>query len=224
MVLTIKPNVLFFEIVECTNISVFSAPFAGQLLPTSLHFLPQEVLRRILDRNDEFTRRESIKLFIGTWNVNGGRNVRSLLNRDTDLSDWLVVGGRDIDFSTGTISGFRNPNADPAAFARPTDIVAVGFEEIIDLNAGNVVTGKQSSYNQAYWRNQLQTLLNETSQTGEPFVLLCETQLVGVCIFVFIRLGLCDHIRGLDTSSLKTGLHGKAGNKGACAFRLQVEH
>ena len=187
----------------------------GQFLPRSLHFLPQSVLENILERNAEFTRRERLKVFIGTWNVNGGRNVRSLAYRDNDLSDWLVEERR-------AYIGFRNPHIEPEVFARPTDIYAVGFEEIIDLNAGNVVAGKQSSENQQHWGSILQTLIDKASITGEPYVLLCTTQLVGVCIFVFLRLGLCEYIRGLASASVKTGLHGKAGNKGAVAVRFQV--
>ncbi|KAL5111754.1 Synaptojanin-1 [Taenia crassiceps] len=188
---------------------------AGQFLPPRLHFLPQSVLQSILDRNAEFTCREQLKVFIGTWNVNGGRNVRSLAHRDNDLSDWLLE-------SRQNYTGYRNPHANSEAFTRPTDIFAVGFEEIIDLNASNVVANKQSSENQRYWGTTLQTLFDEASETGEPYVLLCTTQLVGVCIFVFLRLGLCEYIRGLASASVKTGLHAKAGNKGAVAVRFQL--
>ncbi|VDK39948.1 unnamed protein product [Taenia asiatica] len=188
---------------------------AGQFLPPRLHFLPQSVLQSILDRNAEFTCREQLKIFIGTWNVNGGRNVRSLAHRDDDLSDWLLEGRQHY-------TGYRNPYADSEAFIRPTDIFAVGFEEIIDLNASNVVANKQSSENQRYWGTTLQTIFDQASETGEPYVLLCTTQLVGVCIFVFLRLGLCEYVRGLASASVKTGLHAKAGNKGAVAVRFQI--
>lgn len=187
----------------------------GQFLPPRLHFLPQSVLQSILDRNAEFTRCEQLKIFIGTWNVNGGRNVRSLAHRDNDLSDWLLAGRQHY-------TGYRNPYADSEAFTRPTDIFAVGFEEIIDLNASNVVANKQRSENQRYWGATLQTLFDQASETGEPYVLLCTTQLVGVCIFVFLRFGLCGYVRGLASASVKTGLHAKAGNKGAVAVRFQV--
>lgn len=119
--------------------------------------------------------------------------------------------------------GFRNSQASPDAFARPIDIYAIGFEEIIDLNAGNVVAGKQSSENQNHWGTKLQKMLDTLEPTlKESYVLVCTTQLVGVCIFVFVRLGLCEYIRGLSSASVKTGLHGTAGNKGAVAVRFQV--
>ncbi|KAM7541625.1 hypothetical protein Aperf_G00000043699 [Anoplocephala perfoliata] len=188
---------------------------AGQFLPLRLHFLPQPVLQSILDRNAEFTHRERLKVFVGTWNVNGGRYVRSLAHRDNDIADWLLE-------KQQRYTGYRNPHADPEAFSRPTDIFAIGFEEIIDLNAGNVVAGKQSSESQTYWGNTLQSLLDQNSETGEPYVLLCTTQLVGVCIFIFLRMGLCDYIRGLSSASIKTGMGGKTGNKGAVAVRFQI--
>ncbi|EUB62095.1 Synaptojanin-1 [Echinococcus granulosus] len=219
---TIKNN--FFDsakqeamvsVLNCSSLVGWQRLVACQFLPPRLHFLPQSVLQNILDRNAEFTRRERLKVFIGTWNVNGGRNVRSLAHWDNNLSDWLLE-------SRHNYTGFRNPYVESEAFTRPTDIFVVGFEEIIDLNASNVVANKQSSENQQYWGTTLQTLFDQASETGEPYVLLCTTQLVGVCIFVFLRLGLCEYVRGLASASVKTGLHAKAGNKGAVAVRFQI--
>nr|CDS31929.1 synaptojanin 1 [Hymenolepis microstoma] len=219
---TIKNN--FFDsakqeamvaLLNSSSLSGWQRLVAGQFLPRQLHFLPQSVLQSILDRNAEFTRRERLKVFVGTWNVNGGRYVRSLAHQDNDIADWLLEKGK-------RYTGYVNPHADPEAFSRPTDIFAVGFEEIIDLNAGNVVAGKQSSESQTYWGTTMQALFNQNPETEESYVLLCTTQLVGVCIYVFLRLGLCDYVRGLSSASVKTGMHGKAGNKGACAVRFQI--
>ncbi|VUZ46885.1 unnamed protein product [Hymenolepis diminuta] len=219
---TIKNN--FFDsakqeamvaLLNSSSLSGWQRLVAGQFLPRPLHFLPQSVLQSILDRNAEFTHRERLKVFVGTWNVNGGRYVRSLAHRDNDIADWLLEKEK-------RYTGYVNLHADPEAFSRPTDIYAIGFEEIIDLNAGNVVAGKQSSESQTYWGTTMQAMLDRNSETGEPYVLLCTTQLVGVCIYVFLRLGLCDYVRGLSSASVKTGMHGKAGNKGACAVRFQI--
>ncbi|VDO05611.1 unnamed protein product [Rodentolepis nana] len=219
---TIKNN--FFDtakqeamvaLLNSSSLSGWQRLVAGQFLPRQLHFLPQSVLQSILDRNAEFTRRERLKVFVGTWNVNGGRSVRSLAHQDDNIADWLLEKEK-------RYTGYVNPHADPEAFSRPTDIFAIGFEEIIDLNAGNVVAGKQSSESQTYWGTTMQALFNQNAETDEPYVLLCTTQLVGVCIYVFLRIGLRDYVRGLSSASVKTGLHGKAGNKGACAVRFQI--
>lgn len=177
------------------------------------------MLTKILDRHSEFMSREPLKLFVGTWNVNGGKDGH-LVHKDQSLCKWLFNLPEDCDDNFG----YRNPNASLDAFTRPTDIFAIGFEEIINLNAGNVVAGKQSSDSQQRWLKKLNAVLDENSTTGEHYILLSTTQLVGVCLFVFIRMGLCEYVRGLSYASLKTGMHGNAGNKGAVAIRFEVSH
>jgi xylose isomerase len=50
--------------------------------------------------------------------------------------------------------------------------------------------------------------------------LLTSQQLVGVCLYVFIRPQLANCLRDVATDSVKTGLGGATGNKGASAIRF----
>jgi synaptojanin len=54
----------------------------------------------------------------------------------------------------------------------------------------------------------------------EPYSLLTSQQLVGVCLYVFVRPQLAKFIRDVATDSVKTGLGGATGNKGAAAIRF----
>lgn len=98
--------------------------------------------------------------------------------------------------------------------AEPCDIFAIGFQEIVDLNASNIMAA--SSENAKAWAEELQKTLSR----DEPYTLLTYQQLVGVCLYVFIRPEHAEHIRDVASDSVKTGLGGAAGNKGATAIRF----
>lgn len=96
----------------------------------------------------------------------------------------------------------------------PCDIFAIGFQEIVDLNASNIMAA--SSDNAKAWAEELQRTLSR----DEPYTLLTYQQLVGVCLYVFIRPEHAKYIRDVATDSVKTGLGGATGNKGATAIRF----
>lgn len=55
----------------------------------------------------------------------------------------------------------------------------------------------------------------------EKYCLVTYQQLVGVCLYVFVRPELAPHIRDVAVESVKTGMGGATGNKGAVAIRLR---
>lgn len=103
---------------------------------------------------------------------------------------------------------------------KPYDLVAIGLEEIVDLNASNMM--KASTTNQRVWRDGIKKVLEQQFEKESYVVLACE-QLVGVCIIVYIRLELLSRLRELSLSEVKTGLGGATGNKGSVAVRLTID-
>ena len=101
---------------------------------------------------------------------------------------------------------------------RTADIYAVGFEEIVDLNASNIMAA--SSENAKAWSAELLKVLSR----DRPFALLTYVQLVGVCLYVFIRPELTEFVRDVATDSVKTGLGGATGNKGGVAIRFVLRN
>jgi hypothetical protein len=77
----------------------------------------------------------------------------------------------------------------------------------------------RSSDNAKSWAQELTKTLNE--REGEKFTLVTYQQLVGVCLYVFIRPDLAPHIKGVAVDSVKTGMGGATGNKGAVAIRMR---
>lgn len=156
----------------------------------------------------EYTDALPLRVAVGTYNVNGGKHFRSVVFKDIQLSDWLLdphlkSGGDLVD------TGYADDHK-----SLPVDIYAIGFEEIVDLNAGNIVNA--SSENAKAWAIELQKVLSR----DRPYVLVTYQQLVGVCLYVFVRPEHVPYIRDVAVDSVKTGLGGHTGNKGAAAIRL----
>lgn len=148
-------------------------------------------------RYTEYTTPLQIRVAVGTYNVNGGKHFRSLVFREISLSDWLL----DNKPTNHLVDVSHNNDIHSV----PVDIYAIGFEEIVDLNAANIVAS--SSENAKAWMEELQKVLSR----DRPYVLVSYQQLVGVCLFLFVRPEHVPYIRDVAVDSVKTGLGGHAG-------------
>lgn len=185
-----------------TNLAAELYDRASALLPVDLMETCPTLLSSIVAKTADFTEKRPLKIFCGTWNVNGGQRLNSVVfRRDASLSDWLL--------------DFYGHNL--VKTSDPIDIYAIGLEEIVDLNASNIVSS--SSTNQKMWTEELLRVL---SSRDHRYVLLSSLQLVGVCLFVFVRPHLAPFIKDLACDSVKTGMGGATGNKGGVAIRFLV--
>ncbi|XP_070773429.1 synaptojanin-1 [Enoplosus armatus] len=184
---------------------------ARALLTTSSLYVTEPVLQsaspRVLlgmcQNYHKYTRPKQIRVCVGTWNVNGGKQFRSIAYRNQTLNDWLLDAPKKAGHSE-----FQDSKANPI------DIFAIGFEEMVELNAGNIVSA--STTNQKLWAAELQKNISR----DHKYVLLASEQLVGVCLFVFIRPQHAPFIRDVAVDTVKTGMGGATGNKGGVAIRL----
>ncbi len=74
-----------------------------------------------------------------------------------------------------------------------------------------------SSENAKSWASELTKILNR----DEKYTLLTYQQLVGVCLYVFVRSEHAPYVRDAAVDSVKTGMGGATGNKGAVAIRFR---
>ncbi|XP_016528829.1 synaptojanin-1-like isoform X9 [Poecilia formosa] len=184
---------------------------ARALLTTSSLYVTEPVLQSASPRvllgmcqsHHKYTKPKQIRVCVGTWNVNGGKQFRSIAFRNQTLNDWLL----DAPKKAG------HPEFQDSK-ANPIDIFAIGFEEMVELNAGNIVSA--STTNQKLWAAELQKNISR----DHKYVLLASEQLVGVCLFVFIRPQHAPFIRDVAVDTVKTGMGGATGNKGGVAIRL----
>uniref|UniRef100_A0A4X1VTY8 phosphoinositide 5-phosphatase n=1 Tax=Sus scrofa TaxID=9823 RepID=A0A4X1VTY8_PIG len=165
--------------------------------------LTPRILRAMSERQSEFTNFRPVRVAVGTWNVNGGKQFRSNLLGTAELADWLL--------DAPALSGVTGPQDDSS----PADIFAVGFEEMVELSAGNIVNA--STTNRKVWGERLQKAISRSHR----YILLTSAQLVGVCLYIFVRPYHVPFIRDVAIDTVKTGMGGKAGNKGAVAIRFQ---
>ncbi|CAH1403112.1 unnamed protein product [Nezara viridula] len=169
------------------------------LLSANMQHLPNNIMSELCDRFFDFAEKMPIRVGIGTYNVNGGKHFRSVVYKDVSLADWLLdahVNSCDSDI--------------------PVDLYAIGFEEIVDLNASNIMA--VSSENAKAWAEELQKVISRDRR----YVLVTYIQLVGVCLFVFVRYELSPYLRDIAIDSVKTGFGGATGNKGGVAIRCTL--
>lgn len=152
----------------------------------------QMELRR---RANEFTSGKTISVYVGTLNLNG-----KLTGLRTDLSPWLI------------------PPTN--ASQRPPDIVAVAFQEIVELNPQQLM--KEDPQTRLQWEKAVLQTLNEHAAEagGHEYVLLRSGQLVGAALLIFIQRSKLKRVKNVEGAIKKTGLSGMAGNKGAVAIRM----
>lgn len=139
------------------------------------------------------------RVFAGTWNVGGLAPPD-----DLDLEDWLDT---------------KNDSY---------DIYVLGFQEIVPLNARNVLGPKQRRAAMK-WQLLIGDALNSTRHgaagmhgqgQGGAFRCLMSKQMVGIFVSVWTRSSLCRHVRHPGVCSVGAGVLGRLGNKGAVSVRF----
>ncbi|KAF2759416.1 hypothetical protein EJ05DRAFT_531518 [Pseudovirgaria hyperparasitica] len=154
-------------------------------------FVNTELMRRFA----EYTSSDTIRIWAGTFNLNGKTNGL----RD-DLSPWLL------------------PKIDAAQ--ESAEIVAVGFQEIVELSPQQIMSTDPAR--RQNWESAVKNTLNEHARLHrqEEYVLLRGGQLVGASLSIFVKASILNFIKNVEGSIKKTGMSGIAGNKGAVAIRV----
>nr|VZI26765.1 unnamed protein product [Spirometra erinaceieuropaei] len=197
---------------------------------TVADFLPEEIYRTRLD-SDLFVRRrleereadycswKTLKVFIGSWNVNGRQDTA------VKLDEWMSF---------------------PETHQPPADIYVFGFQEL-DLSLGGMALNKATASPFEYqWLRQLESahggLLRQSpaptafgdrsggvarrwsKQTGGGFRRLPIVRLAGLLLIVYVsrRLYTRAHVSEICLQSVPTGMFNVMGNKGAVGLRLTV--
>jgi phosphatidylinositol-bisphosphatase len=142
-------------------------------------------------RETQFTESVTVKIFCGTWNVNAKK-------QEGGLTDWLLP---------------KETMRDQG----PADVYAIGFQEMVDLNAMNVAldSGK-SQQRSTFW----QQTITECLQSVGQYTIIAEKHLVGLLLVVLVKSSLHQYVKDVRTASLGVGIMGMLGNKGGVSVRL----
>ena len=137
-------------------------------------FVNAELKRRAA----EYTSSKKIRIWAGTFNVNGRQHGAS-----EDLAPWLL-------------GHLRQHDEDPA-------LVAVGFQEIVELSPQQIMSTDPAS--RRIWEEAVRETLNKHAaqrMTGE-YVLLRSGQLVGAALLLFAKEEVLSDIKYVEGSVKK---------------------
>eukprot|EP00808_Paulinella_micropora_P028360 g51978.t1 len=95
------------------------------------------------------------------------------------------------------------------------DIYAFGFQEIVDLSAGNMLLDHNAS---APWEARIQQLLGKQHNHQK----IATVHLVGLSLTIFVKKNLMQHITDVQTDTIGVGILGVGGNKGATVVRFEI--
>ena len=137
---------------------------------------------------------------MGTWNVNAK-------GKDEGLDEWICSDW--------------GPNGEYAP-----DVVAVGFQEIVDLNAVNVAVDNKTQQRSQYWTDRLRATLNaphrlQNDPERRGYVLLMQRSMVGLLVCVFVKAPHRTRVKYIAADSVGVGVMGMMGNKGGVSVRVQ---
>lgn len=133
-----------------------------------------------------------LNLFIGSWNVAGKE-----FPENHSIIQWLY----------------------PKENMQIPDIYVLGFQEICNLNAKNIIVS-HNSHKVESWKN---IIIKNLNQLGKFSLVKC-LDLIGIFIIILIKEELCEYIKNIDTIILRTGLYGTLGNKGSCLIRFEFDN
>ncbi|RMD43958.1 hypothetical protein DV735_g1166, partial [Chaetothyriales sp. CBS 134920] len=144
-----------------------------------------------------FESRETINIFVGSYNLNGQTTGSS-----EDLSPWFDLRADDC------------------------GIVVVGFQEIVELSPQQIMStdpNRRMVWESAVRDYLNNHLIDKSGNDADLYVLLRSGQLVGAALLIFVKSSLIDRITNVEGAVKKTGMSGIAGNKGAVAIRMEID-
>ncbi|XP_030541274.2 type IV inositol polyphosphate 5-phosphatase 9-like [Rhodamnia argentea] len=147
--------------------------------------------------------RQTCEIFVSSWNVGG-----IVPPEDMDMEYWLDI---------------KKCQA---------DIYVFGFQEIVPLSAGNVLSSENRKIS-GKWNAMIRETLNKSSsgarpghsstaggQSKEHFRCIVSKQMVGIFISVWVRSNLCEFVNHPTVSCVGCGIMGCLGNKGSVSVRF----
>lgn len=126
---------------------------------------------------------------MGTWNVNAK-------GKEEPLQDWICA------------------DWGPQGQYAP-DVICVGFQEIVDLNAVNVAVDNKTQQRSQFWADRL------LQTVGSNYRMMAQKSMVGLLICLLVKTPHEPRTRYVSATAVGVGVGGFLGNKGGVSVRLQ---
>ena len=146
---------------------------------------------------EEFSDIEKIKVFVGTWNT---ASTESSKIKNINLDSWLIP---------------KNSNLIP-------DMYFIGFQEVIELNATNVIMISEEKKQQIL--DEWEVKIYDSIQKVGNYKKLVEMNLVGINFYFYILEDKYEKVKNIAKKIVKTGLGGATGNKGSVCINFDYEN
>ena len=153
-------------------------------------------------RSAEFTEHVPLLLHLATWNVNAKRP-------EEDITPWLLSPQQAAAYSQYDVETL---DIDASHLVEP-DVYVVGFQEIVDLNAGNLLVDHNAT---RPWEDKIERLLKQR------YVQVANKALVGLALLVYVRRALAEFVSDVVVKTAGVGIMGVGGNKGAVCVSMFV--
>lgn len=177
-------------------------------------------------RKAEYTRRRTIRVKIGTW------NVAAISGTEKDIGKWFVdgqgvcekfsgakgdqlehAGTKEEASSGGTEGGSKNKPFHTSP--EEIDLYVLGLQEIVDVSSpAEALRPYADSGPSNRWKESVHKAL------PSGYRLVSEVQLVGLLLLIYASPAIGESVSSISSTSVGTGLMGYMGNKGAVATRL----
>ncbi|SJK86373.1 inositol-1,4,5-trisphosphate 5-phosphatase [Babesia microti strain RI] len=99
------------------------------------------------------------------------------------------------------------------------DIYAFFIQELVELTTFRVLTNWTDPTKEHMLEERFKSVLKGFRIS---YLKIRSISLLGLCLVIYVKSSLVDSITNVDVSSIKTGLNGNYGNKGAVAVRMRL--
>ncbi|CDM35991.1 hypothetical protein DTO013E5_5492 [Penicillium roqueforti] len=181
--------------------------------------------RAIRARKAEYTRRRSIRVKVGTWNVAG------ISDTEKDVGRWFVQGEGVCPKFSGTNYAHEPESDSPSKPDEPksdsdkkvtfhyspeeVDLYVLGLQEVVDISSPTEAFRPYVDLTPSKrWKEAVEKAL------PGGYKLVSEVQLVGLLLLIYVSPAIGDSVASVSSTSVGTGLMGYMGNKGAVATRI----
>ncbi|KAJ5716488.1 hypothetical protein N7493_008399 [Penicillium malachiteum] len=182
--------------------------------------------RAVKARKAEFTRRRTIRVKIGTW------NVAAISGTEKDIGKWFVQGEGVCEKFSGA-KGEQFEHAGASECSSPSeneedqkkkpfqtspeeiDLYVLGLQEVVDVSSpAEALRPYTDSGPSTRWKESVHKAL------PPGYKLVSEVQLIGLLLLIYTSPSIGDSVSSISSTYVGTGLMGYMGNKGAVATRL----
>ncbi|TIB32811.1 hypothetical protein E3P77_02518 [Wallemia ichthyophaga] len=185
------------------------------------------VSTELQNRENTFCSFTPVNLLIVSWNTDA--------SKPSDLID---------SHKSGFFSKSSNTNNDNSSFLRKAlsstespDIIVFGFQELIDLEDKKLTAktmllpkkkadsalSERISHSYRLWYDHLVMEVERNMPKSSPYVVLHAENLVGLFTCIFVRKENRENLADVAITTVKTGLKGRYGNKGAIISRFVLD-